>query len=274
MAGQTPAWQTMTEQDEQRLTRYVLNDLPADERELVENRYFIDDEYHEWLLALESELVRDWVAGELPPDRARQFGARLQSDAQLRERVAMVEALTGRSRRDATTAPIAPVAVPVAPVWASSNWAQAAFLGAGLSLVLTSALGLSLYRASARLDRLQARLETATLTSGERNEGLSDPHFSPRAGVVRGTGTVSPLFVPARAHLVRLQLEIPGNSKPVRLVLHAVDSASEVWSAMQNNTGQVEISVPAGLLNRGDYELKAFTQSGDELESWAFRVAR
>jgi len=260
----------MTEQDETRLIRYVLDDLPADERVSVEERYFMEDDYHEALLALEAEIVRDWIAGTLPATRAQRFRARLKTDAKLRELVSMVETLSGRHRDEAEVR-LAPRVPPPAQV----TWARAAFASAGVCVVLIATLGLLVERASIRVDRLQTRVDAALHPAGaDRSGGLFNPTFSLQAGVLRGKDTRAPLSISPEARAVNLQLFIPEQGKPVRIALRSADSAAETWSITKDNPGQIEIAIPAGLLSRGDYELTALTATGEVLDSWSFRVVR
>ena len=257
----------MTEQDENQLIRYVLDDLPANERELVEERYFKDDDYYEALLAIEAETVRDWVAGALPAARALRFEARLKQDAKLRERVSMVEVVSGRWRSEPAAKSRRPVFLPL-----RLNWMRVAL--AGVAALLVGALGLIVQRASNRIDLLQTRFDAAQRPIVVDRSGPFNPTFSLSAGETRGRDARSPLYIPPEASAVKLQLFIPEHDTPVRIVLRRADSSAETWSISRDNLGKVEIEIPAGLLNRGDYELRALTSSGQEIDSWAFRIMR
>jgi len=68
----------MSTEEEAQLIRYMLNDLPQEECERIEEMYFKDDAYFEALAALETQLVRDWLAGSLTPKQAEQFEARMR----------------------------------------------------------------------------------------------------------------------------------------------------------------------------------------------------
>jgi anti-sigma factor RsiW len=73
--------------DEALIVRYLLDEVSADERRLLEQRYFLDDQLFESVCALEEQLIRDFLLGELTKDQARRFEARYLQSPQLSERV-------------------------------------------------------------------------------------------------------------------------------------------------------------------------------------------
>jgi hypothetical protein len=85
----------MNAAEEAQAVRYMLDDLPREERDRIEDRYFTDDEYFESLSALETQLVRDWLAGSLAPEYAVRLEAWIRRDAVLPGHVALVKALSG-----------------------------------------------------------------------------------------------------------------------------------------------------------------------------------
>src|ERR1022692_4935 len=74
-------------EDEALIVRYFLDELPADERRQLEQRYFLDDQLFESVCSIEEQLIRDYLLGELPMDQVRRFEARYLQSPQLSERV-------------------------------------------------------------------------------------------------------------------------------------------------------------------------------------------
>lgn len=62
-------------EEEDRIRRYLLDDATEDERRQVEARLLEDDDYDEWLLLIEDELIDDYARGALP-ERERELFAR------------------------------------------------------------------------------------------------------------------------------------------------------------------------------------------------------
>lgn len=79
--------------DEALIIRYLLNELAADERQLLEQRYFLDDRLFESVCSIEEQLIRDFIRGELPIDQERRFEARYLQSQQLSEKVAFARLL-------------------------------------------------------------------------------------------------------------------------------------------------------------------------------------
>ena len=77
------------------LTRYLLGELPEGESAALEEEYFGDDACFERLLALEDELIDDYVRGALPATRHAQLDRRLRETGQWR-RVQFARALSQR----------------------------------------------------------------------------------------------------------------------------------------------------------------------------------
>jgi len=266
----------MSMDEEARLIRYMLNDLPQEECEQIEKRYFEDDAYYEALAALETQLVRDWMSGSLTPKQAEQFESRMGDDAALREHVAMVQALAGTS---ATTAPAGRTKVTNGVMqfllFLRETPSAFALAGCGILLVASTLLATLSF---VRISRLQDRIATlATLrlaVEPARESSTSDPTFSLLAGARRASGS-QPLFVAGGARIVHLQAIVAGRQAGIlRIALRNPDNGMQYWSAFVTGGGQIEVAVPAGLLQPGDYVLSAETASGETVESWQFRIVR
>jgi len=275
MRGRTAA--DMSADEEAQLVRYMLNDLPEKECERIEELYFQDDAYFEALAALETQLVRDWLAGALTPKQAAQFEARMRGDAALREHVAMVEALAGRTAKEV------PTGSAKTPIGVMRYFLSLRDIPAGLALagscVLLAAAILLITLSFVRINQLQDRVTTLAAlrlpAEPAPRPGAFDPTFSLLAGVSRGAAGPHALFIAADARLVHLQALIPGHPAGIlRVALRNPGDGTQTWSAFISAGGQVEVAVPAGLLQPGDYVLSAETGAGEMIETWQFRVVR
>ena len=75
------------------LRRYLLDSLPEDERQQVEEAYFADDTAYEDVSAAEDHLIDAYLEGSLDPDERARFEQAFLMSAARRERVAFARAL-------------------------------------------------------------------------------------------------------------------------------------------------------------------------------------
>src|SRR2546421_5092925 len=74
--------------------RYLLGDLPEEEQVEIEDRAFQDRKYLEGLLAVENDLIDEYVRGELSDSERRKFEGRFLASAEGRRKVEFARALT------------------------------------------------------------------------------------------------------------------------------------------------------------------------------------
>lgn len=74
-------------EDSQQMLNYLLRDLDEVEQDRIEERYFLDDEFHTKLLVAEDELIDSYVLDELSRDERARFELAYLSDARGREKV-------------------------------------------------------------------------------------------------------------------------------------------------------------------------------------------
>jgi anti-sigma factor RsiW len=101
--------------EEQMLIRYLLGDVSEAEQTQIEDRLFADNEFHEQLLALKSELADDYVRGALSATERARFANRFLHSAAGRQRVAFARAMN-EALPDASPA-TAPVIVAATSSW-------------------------------------------------------------------------------------------------------------------------------------------------------------
>src|ERR1039457_904643 len=73
--------------DEILLRRYFLGDLPKEERARLEDRYLVDVELFEELLAAENDLIDAYVRGELTEAETQQFEMEYLKSPERRDRL-------------------------------------------------------------------------------------------------------------------------------------------------------------------------------------------
>src|SRR5215813_2525458 len=106
--------QQSTEQGE-RMTRYLLGDLPESEQAAVEQEYFADQELFEEVWAAENELVDRYVRGRLPRVERELFERNYLQSPKHRERVALARKLLVAADRQDLESGAPPQAVNPAP---------------------------------------------------------------------------------------------------------------------------------------------------------------
>jgi hypothetical protein len=79
--------------NEKLLVRYLLGDLPEEQRLQVETLFLGEDQYYERLLALEDELFYDYAQGKLSPGKREQFEARFLASERNSKRAMLASAL-------------------------------------------------------------------------------------------------------------------------------------------------------------------------------------
>jgi hypothetical protein len=71
---------------------YLLGDLPEEKQSEIEDRAFQDEQYLQEILAVESDLIDEYVRGELSDSARRQFESRFLASAERRRKVEFARA--------------------------------------------------------------------------------------------------------------------------------------------------------------------------------------
>ncbi len=82
---------------------YLLGDLPEGKQSEIEDRAFQDEQYLQEILAAESDLIDEYVRGELSGPARRQFESRFLASAERRRKVEFARALTSVAPEFAVT---------------------------------------------------------------------------------------------------------------------------------------------------------------------------
>ncbi|MCB1025586.1 MAG: hypothetical protein KDB79_14410, partial [Acidobacteria bacterium] len=75
------------------MKRFVFHELSIEEREIFEERFFLDEDFFYDLLELENRLVDDFVRGKLKGSDLKRFEASLEKSEERRQKVANAIAL-------------------------------------------------------------------------------------------------------------------------------------------------------------------------------------
>lgn len=91
----------MSRKDTTRITRYLLGQLPPEERDRTEEELLKHRELFELAESVEDDLVDRYARDELPGDERRRFERRLLQSARIRQRLEVARALAAHERRRA-----------------------------------------------------------------------------------------------------------------------------------------------------------------------------
>jgi len=277
----------MSGRDDDRAVRYLLDELPAEERDVFEDQYFDDAEAHAALLAAEDELIDRYCEGTLPADQRQRFEERYLATPEGRERVAFASALV-RYAAAHRAAPAAPSRAPVRhALRLGLAWAAAILLAATAVVALLGAQR-ETRRARAAQAMLQERLQAqqeqarreeqrAAATASElarlRDEAAAlgdllglDPTQPVRAaalalasGLRRDAGGVPRLVIEPGIALVRLRLLLAGVPRAAYRAALQTAEGRELWArnglsptVVEGKAG-VSLTLPAPLLAPGHY---------------------
>ena len=246
--------------------RYLLGGLPDEEAFALETEYFADDALFERLCAAETDLLDEYVRGELMGAERAVFEERVTGSPSLRARFESARALSrGPERSESRTGPAAP------RKWALPAAAAAAVLlvlaGAWLELERSRVLGevRELRGRQAALEdenrRLNAELAAAKAKTSERSGGApvaSSPgttvSFVLAAGLWRDVSAANDFRAPRDAGAVLL--EVPVNGQAGWLYRVRIEDASgrlvleqQDLPAVPGKAGSVAVvaTSPAGL---------------------------
>jgi anti-sigma factor RsiW len=288
---------------EKLMIRYLLGDAPEDEQIRIEGRFFTDDEYFEQLLALEDDLIDDYVNGELTDREREQFEEYFLASPTRRQRVEFAKTFM----RAASLPALAEIAMPgearpepvpwwrnVMVFWRAQSLLRRFALAASVVLVLGGSwLIVNTMRLRNQVEQLQAEefqryVQFARMPAPPR-DSLAFALFPGRTRDIEGTNR---FVIPQDVDSVQLRLYLPAVAARVsdppsryRAVVRTAEG-NEVWSRdglKAQRTGLREeaiviLDLPTRILPEGDYiiTLSRRSASGDfeDVGSYQFSVVR
>lgn len=78
---------------EQKIVSYLLGELPEEEQVAIEDRAFADQSVLREILAVEQDLLDDYVSGDIPKEKLRNFETHFLASEERRKKVAFAKAL-------------------------------------------------------------------------------------------------------------------------------------------------------------------------------------
>src|ERR1051325_10693415 len=79
--------------DDKLASRFLLGDLPEEQKAQLEERFFTDDDYFEYMLAVEDELIDDYAQGALTGRERERFETYFLNSPERRSRLEFARAL-------------------------------------------------------------------------------------------------------------------------------------------------------------------------------------
>jgi len=288
-----------TESQKTALRRYLLGSAPEDERESVEQALLADENLYEELLAIEDELIDQYVWGQLPEPERTSFLQYLDALPDHKERLEFAQALRAHSLGSRAEASVATAGSRGTPEEGFGFRVPALFLAAAVLLIMLggvwslatiSALRNEVRTNQTELERSREGVAESRLSSDPVGRGapgtgsIPSRSFLLRAGTFRSGGTTQVLPMPQEPALVEIRLDLGvADYESYRAVFHDAQSAelmsvSQLGARVQENEILVAFSVSSERFTTGDYYISlSGVIEGGELEPVArydFRISR
>lgn len=297
--------------NESLMRKYLLGDLPEEERTRIEDEYFADAERFEELVGVENDLIDSYVRGTMSDSERRQFEQCYANRPDRRARVDFATALSQAALQETKS-----IAAHKTSPWRSVqsyfkiqrpqlHWA----LASAAVLLVGILLGLQNYRLRRELQGAQAnanqlRLQQDTLRKQQEGLGVQRQHApeSEQSGqlaqleppvdltfrlgsLVRGTVGQRDLVIPQNRPWVRLEMELERDEyKTYEAVLMPPEQNREILRGkeLQSHSigGRSVVSwrLRSKSIQSGDYIVRLRGEStGGDLEnvaSYSFRAVR
>lgn len=290
-----------TEQED-RLVRYILGRLEAEQESQIEEQFFADDQFFEQLLAVEDAMMDAYAQGELPEDEREEFKEYLTSSPRRMRDLGFTRNLIGdaaKMRADrkpsGTDLLDGQSFLPRQPgsSFLTSWYALVTFLLIG---------GLGVYLAvsysNLRKQIQQLEAELVAWENGNRDPGQVPGNKNASrlqqadvvaslvlssANLSRGGGAMPSVGLKQQVGQLRIQIEVPNEASRIGyLVTCATTRGDEVWKGMvlpdQVESGKLDVFILVGKLKNDVYTLKLERLTEDNqlayVGEYAFRVKR
>jgi hypothetical protein len=289
---------------EELAVRYLLGDLTDDEQVEVEDRAFADHQYMERMLAVEDDLIDNYLRGSLSERERSQFEKRFLASDHRRQKIEFARALAEVSSRRAAPAD------QEAPFWESllgflrslspglkfslATASLVAIIGAAWLIGQKITLRREVKPFQAEKRDTQTRQETPKEVVAQREPERPAPSQPARPtmasimllpGISRSAAERPRLAVPQTAQLIRLQvvLECTDDYRSFKVELRN-PQGQEAWTkdrlhAQQSRAGRViNLVIPRSVFRSGQYELalkgSVDNQATEDLRYYYFDVRK
>lgn len=293
------------------LIRYLLRELPEDQVEEIEQRYFTNEDSFDELRQVEAELIDSYVAGELESDQKKKFEQLYLSMPEGKSRVQFAEAL----RVKASEMPKPDVSFSGFRKWSAVQLLAAvlavfAIAGAWMVWELMH-LRAENQSAQKKIQELQKRSDdlqkqsstkiqelTKELDSARMVEDVEPPQpihgaqppqptllavlMSP--GLARGSSGMKTITLDQGTNFVSFELKLDRDPFPAYRVSLQTADGEELWNlgllkAMTTGNGKtVKFNLPSNRLDQRDYVLllqgKSAGSKFENVSAYPFRVKK
>lgn len=258
--------------DEHLLTRYLLGDLPAAQREPIDDRAAEDPKFFEELCALEDDLILRHLRGELSGRDDELFAAAFATPARQRQ-VESERALLTAARAMRSSPPQSRSLWTSLRAWLSAPRMIPSFAVAAAAVLLVYSTPVAIYSTYSRL------VSGGPATSGSTSRVIV---VAGLAGDDQrgGAGTERTLVVPPDATDVRFSVALPpGAGQSLDVVLERSEggilTTAGRWQMSDRGT-TLTLTMPAGEVPAGDYTLivRRPSSTDPDLAAHSFRVSR
>ena len=268
--------------DNQEMKSYLLGTLNADRREAFEERILCDREVYEDLLAIEAELIDQYVAGSLSSSEQKQFETHFLISVERQKNLRFGRLL--KRYLDAQPVLIRPENVAAAvcqanrPAPANKFFSLFGLFGKGPALAFSTAL-IACVGVILLLCWLAMKKPANQMVLKDPSHSVA---FTVTPGSLRSEGAVTQRVpIPPKGYNLRLQLEVTNAKFPTykselfreNELLQTIDELKVETSGEQQI---VPLTITGDMLSPGDYQVKLSgvldTGQDEFIDNYSFRV--
>ncbi len=221
------------------IRQYLLRQLSEDQQQSIEQRLLVEDDLFEELEITETQLVDDYVAGNLTSEENKQFDEHFLSTPERRQSLQFARVF----RRYVDSRPIPRNHRAVKSWW--QRWeGQAWELRAAAAVIAVAVIAVALWFAIPRPSSELLATVTLTISSSNRAEGNAAQK------------------IPLPSGTLKIVLQLPDDSAPEtihRVRLIGDDGETRTFEVTERAAKTVSLTIPANQLKRGSYALKLLT---------------
>ncbi len=232
-------------EDQNRIRRYLLGELPVAGRETLEQEILANEDFFEEILIVEDELADEYVAGTLNQEERADFEGHFLATPERQQNVRFARAL---NRYVTTEANRGSIADPVSPAfWTTQTWIRRA---AGvIAIIAVAVAALWFLLPHSQTPRTFAAL-TLTISPNTREAGAQSTRVT----------------FPLNADALKISLGLPNPPPPAvryRAELLSDNGGSKSLETAGQDRQSVLLIIPSADLNRGRYAINLFAIQAD-----------
>lgn len=242
---------------DERITAYLLGELPDEESERFEDECFAGENWPEQISLAEDDLINAYLRRELTPEQRQHFERNYLTTETRKKRVAIAAALL--THIDSLGTEKVSVPEPEEPTWFnrfaafwhSQGWAARAGLAVGVLALLTGAFWV--FRSHTLPPGGLATLTLTMTAENRRDEGIKPDRVR----------------LPPEVGTLRISLGLPDGVAPAaryRVELVNDEGEARVLGVVGQDAGSLSVDIPAAQLTRGQYALRLFVINSEGVE--------